>query len=159
METGLNLFAVLEDSRKLISRNNLISDKLPYTLGTIKDDYLITVLERWASSDLKQNNDDQIAFSKTSVAYFFRIFIVEVKIKEIIQYLETEVKEYVNHKETLKEIENKMLAIEFEDIKESDIEEAYKVNELVKTKMNHFNGLVNEYTEVNQLQKIGVDRF
>jgi len=38
-----------------------------------------------------------------SVAYFFRIFMVEVKIQEIINYLEGEVKDYEKHKEILQE--------------------------------------------------------
>ena len=80
METGVKLYITLDQSRKLISRNNLISDKLPFTLGTLKDDYFLNILERWQSSDLNSNEDEQIQFSKMSVAYFFRIFMVEVKI-------------------------------------------------------------------------------
>ena len=52
LHTGIELYKVLEDSRKLISRNNLVSDKLPYTLSPLKDEYLVSVMDRWASLDL-----------------------------------------------------------------------------------------------------------
>jgi len=52
METGVKLYITLDQSRKLISRNNLISDKLPFTLGTLKDEYILNILERWQSTDL-----------------------------------------------------------------------------------------------------------
>lgn len=80
LHTGIELYRVLEESRKLISRNNLISDKLPYTLSPLKDEYMLSIMDRWASLDLQVDDAEQVKFSKMSVAYFFRIFIVEVKI-------------------------------------------------------------------------------
>jgi len=87
LKTGIDLYHVLEESRKLISRNNLISDKLPYTLSPLKDDYLLSIMDRWASMDLQVDDEEQVKFSKMSVAYIFRIFIVEVKINELIGFL------------------------------------------------------------------------
>lgn len=34
------------------------------------------------------DDEEQVKFSKMSVAYIFRIFIVEVKIKQLIAFLE-----------------------------------------------------------------------
>ncbi|CDW77745.1 UNKNOWN [Stylonychia lemnae] len=159
LETGVKLYITLDQSRKLVSRNNLVADKLPLTLGTLKDEYILGILERWQSMDLKQNEDTEIEFSKMSVAYFFRIFMVEVKIQEIINYLEQEVKDYEKHRELLQDQGKKIISIEFEQVQIQDIEEGNNLNKIVKARMEHFQKLIIEYTDVNELQKSGVDRF
>lgn len=52
-----------------------------------------------------------------------------------------------------------MLAIEYEEVKEDQITSADKVNDIIEEKMKGFNSLINEYTEVVNVQRIGVDRF
>ena len=38
--TGDNLYSVLDEARKLVSRNHLINDKLVYSMGILRDDYV-----------------------------------------------------------------------------------------------------------------------
>lgn len=46
-------------------------------------------------------DDEKVEFSKASVAYFFRIFIVEVKVSEIIEVLTSVIEDFYKNKESL----------------------------------------------------------
>lgn len=70
--TGDNLYSVLDEARKLVSRNNLINDKLVYTMGILRDDYVEQLLTKYQSKDFQHTAEEENEFSKASVAYFFR---------------------------------------------------------------------------------------
>ena len=88
------LFSLLDDCQSLLARNNVISDKLPITLGILKSDYVQGILNQYMKQEQFLVDDEQVEFSKASVAYFFRIFIVEVKVNLIVETITEIVEDY-----------------------------------------------------------------
>eukprot|EP00347_Sterkiella_histriomuscorum_P011164 403373507 len=159
LATGKLLKSLLDECQNLLVRNNVISDKLPITLGIQKDDYHQQILNQYMKQESFLVDDEAVEFSKASVAYFFRIFIVEVKVNNINDKMSKIMEEYLETRDKFKQNHQIMGNLKPEDLTPELLEAAHRFNDEIRQKNAFFRAKAKEYTEVITFQKIGVDRF
>lgn len=93
-------------------------------------------------------DDEQVEFSKVSVAYFFRIFIVEVKVQNIINEMNKIMEEYEGTRDKFKKNHEIMGNLKPEDLTPELLEAAHRFNEEIRTKNAFFRTKAKEYTEI-----------
>ncbi|CDW71764.1 UNKNOWN [Stylonychia lemnae] len=159
LNAGLGLKAILDDCDKLLARNNLIADKLPITLGIKSDEYTQSIVNSYIKQEQFLVSDEQIEFSKASVAFFFRIFIVEVKVNELIVVVKDTVDDFEKTAQAIEKQNELMSNLKVEELTPELIEAAYKFNTEFSQKNIFFRQRTKEFSEILQVQQIGVDRF
>lgn len=159
LATGKLLRNLQKECENLLVRNNIISDKLPITLGIHKEDYHQAIINQYMKQESFLADGEQLEFSKASVAYFFRLFIVENKVQRITVKVEEVVADYEQTRKEFKANSDKMATLQVEDLTPELLEEAHRFNDGIRNKNAQYRAKVKEFSEMLQVQKIGVDRF